>query len=72
MQMTGQLLGAGGMQIACGGMARTNYALDRTFNLAAPDWVPQATNAAGVNGVVVFTNTPVATTNNFWRVRSVP
>ncbi len=49
-----------------------NYALDRTFNLAAPSWVPQATNSAAGGGVLTFTNTPNPTTNNFWRIRSVP
>jgi hypothetical protein len=33
--------------------------------------VPQATNPAGVGGVLRFTNTPNHTTNNYWRVRSV-
>jgi hypothetical protein len=27
---------------------------------------------AGSFGALVFTNTPDATTNNFWRIRSVP
>jgi len=72
MQMTGKLLSNGDMQLSCDGVAETNYALERTFNLAAPDWVPQATNATSADGVVVFTNTPVSTSNNFWRIRSVP
>jgi len=54
-------------------LIHTNYyALDRTFNLATPNWVPQATNFAAIGGAVIFTNTPVSTTNNFWRIRSVP
>jgi hypothetical protein len=72
MQMTGKLLSHGDMLLSCGGTAGTNYALDRTFDLAAPNWMPQATNAAGADGMVIFTNTPVSTSNNFWRVRSVP
>ncbi|HSY19840.1 MAG TPA: hypothetical protein VK815_15970 [Candidatus Acidoferrales bacterium] len=72
MQLTGQLLGNGDMRLTCGGISGTNYALDRTFNLVAPAWVPQATNIAGANGLVIFTNTPDPTANNFWRVRSVP
>jgi hypothetical protein len=28
--------------------------------------------AGGVSGVLMFTNTPMPGTNNFWRVRSVP
>ena len=43
-----------------------------SFSLKSANWVPQITNQAGTNGVLVFTNPPVATTNNFWRVRSVP
>jgi hypothetical protein len=54
------------------GTAGANYALDRTFNLAPPNWVPQVTNAAGTGGTLVFTNTPNPATNNFWRIRSVP
>jgi hypothetical protein len=50
----------------------TNYALDRTFNLISANWVPQITNRADSVGVLVLTNTPDATTNNFWRIRSVP
>jgi len=72
MQMIGKLLGNGDMLLSCDGIAGTNYALDRTFDLAAPNWVPQTTNTAGADGMVIFTNTPVSTSNNFWRVRSVP
>jgi len=54
------------------GLAGTNYVLDRSFSLSQANWMPQATNPAGADGVLVFTNTPDATTNNFWRVRSVP
>ena len=54
------------------GQVGTNYALDRTFNLATANWVPQVTNPAGSGGVVLFTNTPNPATNNFWRIRSVP
>jgi hypothetical protein len=43
-----------------------------SFSLAPPNWMPQVTNSAGAGGVLVFTNTPNSTTNNFWRVRSVP
>jgi hypothetical protein len=55
-----------------GGIVGAHYALDRTFDLAPPDWVPQVTNSAGAGDVLVFTNTPDPTTNNFWRIRSVP
>jgi hypothetical protein len=49
-----------------------NYAVDRTFNLAPPNWVPVFTNPADGSGLWVFTNTTVQTTNNFWRIRSIP
>ena len=29
-------------------------------------------NPAGTGGVLVFTNTPDATSDNFWRIHSVP
>jgi Regulator of chromosome condensation (RCC1) repeat len=67
-----QLLTGSKVQLFFMGMAGTNYALDRTFNLAPANWVPQATNPAGAGGVLAFTNAPVLTTNNFWRIRSVP
>lgn len=70
MQMTGKLLANGDMQLACDGIAGTNYTLERTLDLTAPNWVPQATNAATADGTVTFTNTPVVTANNFWRIRS--
>ena len=50
----------------------TNYALDRSTSLLPANWIPQTTNPAGSFGALVFTNTPDATTNNFWRIRSVP
>jgi hypothetical protein len=54
------------------GIAGANYALDRSFSLRLANWVPQVTNPAGAVGTLVFTNTPDPTTNNFWRIRSVP
>jgi len=55
------------------GIAGTHYALERTFDLLpVVDWVPQATNLAGAGSMLLFTNTPVTSTNNFWRIRSVP
>ena len=71
-QISGQLLGTGDMQLSFVGIAGANYALDRSFGLAPPNWVPQLTNATDAGGVLVFTNTPDPTTNNFWRIRSVP
>jgi hypothetical protein len=71
-KISGQLLSGGNVRLSFVGMAGTNYALDRSFNLKPVIWVPQITNPAGVGGVLVFTNTPNNTTNNFWRIRSVP
>src|SRR6202044_2704468 len=55
---SGQLMGGGNVRLSFVGIAGTNYALDRSFSLAPADWVPQLTNPAGTEGVLVFTNTP--------------
>ena len=62
----------GRMELSFVGIARGNYALDRCLTLASPNWVPQLTNAANSFGALVFTNMPDPSTNNFWRIRSVP
>lgn len=72
-QITVQSLGGNQMRLAFVGLAGTNYALDRAYNLSPPaNWVPQVTNPAGLNGLLVFTNLANPATNNFWRIRSVP
>jgi hypothetical protein len=73
-RISGQILTEGKMLLSFFGNAGTNsnYALDRSFSLAPPNWIPQATNSANSFGALVFTNTPDSTTNNFWRIRSVP
>ena len=71
-KIVGQILGGANMQLTFFGYATTNYALDRATSLSPPNWIPQATNSAGSIGALVFTNPPDATTNNFWRIRSVP
>ena len=71
-QISGQLLSGGSVRLSFVGIAGANYALDRSFSLMPANWVPQMTNSAGSGGVLVFTNTPDPTTNNFWRIRSVP
>jgi alpha-tubulin suppressor-like RCC1 family protein len=71
-QITGQVLSGGNMQLSFVGIAIANYALDRSSSLSPPNWMPQVTNAATSWGALVFTNTPDPTTNNFWRIRSVP
>ena len=71
-QISVQLLSGGSVGLSLVGIAGAQYALDRTHNLSPPSWVPQATNSAGASGLLVFTNAPDPTTNNFWRIRSVP
>ena len=71
-QITGQLLSGGNMRLAFVGSNGVNYALDRSFSLSPANWIPQVTNPAIANGNLVFTNAPDPTTNNFWRIRSVP
>ncbi len=71
-QISVQLLSGGKIGLTYVGMAGTNYELDRSFSLSPAIWVPQITNPARTGGMLVFTNTPNTTTNNFWRVRSVP
>ena len=71
-QISIQLLSGGSVRLSFVGIAGANYALDRSFSLMPANWVPQMTNSAGSGGVLVFTNTPDPTTNNFWRIRSVP
>lgn len=71
-QISAQLLSGGNMRLSFVGIAGANYALDRSFSVATPNWLPQVTNPANSFGALVFTNTPSPTTNNFWRIRSVP
>jgi alpha-tubulin suppressor-like RCC1 family protein len=71
-QISIQLLSGRNVSLSFVGIAGNNYALDYTFSLSPANWMPQATNTAGAGGVLVFTNTPDAATNYFWRIRSVP
>jgi alpha-tubulin suppressor-like RCC1 family protein len=78
-QITAQLVSGGNISLSFTGLNTVLdpgnpyefnlYALDRTFNLMTPNWVPVETNYAGVGGMVLFLDTPNPTTNNFWRVR---
>lgn len=70
--VSGLLLDDGAMRLAYMGTPNGDFALERTFNLALPDWIPQITNTADADGVLIFTNAPDPGENNFWRVRSVP
>ena len=71
-QIAAQLVSGGDMQLAFVGVAGSAYALDSATSLAATNWIPQTTNLANSYGALLFTNSPNATTNNFWRIRSVP
>ena len=71
-QISIQLQSTGDICLSFAGVPGWYYALDRSFSLSPADWVPQATNFADAGGVLVFTNTPDPSTNNFWRIRSVP
>jgi alpha-tubulin suppressor-like RCC1 family protein len=70
--ITIELLKDGNVRLTYSGSAGINYALDRSTSLSDPDWVPQVTNTAPSGGVLVITNTPDTTVNNFWRIRAVP
>ena len=61
---------AGKVGVSCRGYRNTAYALDLSYSLFPANWVAQATNKSDPNGVVIFTNTPSVTTNNFCRIRS--
>ena len=71
-QISIQLLSGGDVLLSFVGIAGANYSLDWSSGLSPAYWLPQVTNPAGANGVLVFTNTPDSTINNFWRIRSVP
>ncbi|HEY1789508.1 MAG TPA: hypothetical protein VGJ73_15225 [Verrucomicrobiae bacterium] len=67
-----QPLANGKARLSFVGMPGTNYALDRSFTLASPNWVPQTTNAVNLLNALVFTNVVNQMTNTFWRIRMVP
>jgi hypothetical protein len=62
----------GDVRLTYSGNAGMSYALERSSSLANPKWVPLVTNTAPSGGVLVMTNTPDTSMNNFWRIRSVP
>ena len=62
----------GNVRLTYSGNAGVNYALDRSSSMAKPQWLPLVTNTAPSGGVLVITNTPDTSMNNFWRIRSVP
>ena len=70
-QMTVGLSG-GNVVLTYLGIPWNNYALEQTFTLSPPVWMPMVTNLAYANGYLMFTNPPQAGTNSFWRIRHVP
>jgi uncharacterized repeat protein (TIGR03803 family) len=72
-QISMKVLTGGNVSLSFTGTASNSYALDQTFSLSPPiNWVPVVTNSTGSGALLIFTNTPNAVTNTFWRVRSVP
>jgi alpha-tubulin suppressor-like RCC1 family protein len=71
-RITAQLLDDGGVRFSFVGLPGNSYALDRSLSLDSPVWVPQTTNTAAQDGLVVFTNSPALASINFWRVRATP
>jgi len=69
--ITIELLGDSNVRLTYSGIAGNNYALERSSSLSNPNWVSLVTNTAPIGGVLVITNTPDTTMNNFWRIRSV-
>jgi hypothetical protein len=66
-----ELLTNGDVRLTYFGNADVIYALERSSSLANPNWVSLVTNTAPKDGLLVFTNTPDTSVNNFWRIRSV-
>ena len=69
--ITIELLKNGDVRLTYSGDAGSSYALERSSSLSQPDWVSLVTNAAPIGGVLVMTNTPDTSKNNFWRLRAV-
>ena len=67
-----EMLTDGKVRLTYSGNAGVNYALERSSSLTNPNWMALVTNTAPSGGVLVITNTPDTSINNFWRIRSVP
>jgi alpha-tubulin suppressor-like RCC1 family protein len=67
--ITIDLMENGDVRLTYAGDVGVNYALDRAYSLTTPIWLPQVTNTASAGGVLIITNTPDSTKNNFWRIR---
>jgi len=66
------LLEDGKVRLTYQGVGGKTYAFERSISLTTPNWLPLITNTAPSNGVLVITNSPDITVNNFWRIRFVP
>lgn len=64
-------LNNGDVRLTYSGTAGVNYVLERSGSLANPKWVSLVTNNAPSGGVLVITNSPDTSMNNFWRIRAV-
>ena len=71
-RIAGALLPGGALRLSLTGYPGMSYALERSYSLVPPLWIPQLTNVSAPDGGVVFTNAPDPSTNNFWRVRLQP
>jgi hypothetical protein len=69
--ITVELLENGDVRLSYSGSAGLNYALERSSSLANPNWVSLVTNTAPSGGMLVITNKPDTSMNNFWRIRAV-
>jgi uncharacterized delta-60 repeat protein len=72
-KITTKQLGIGQLEFSYVGLPGSDYVLERSFSLSPPvQWGPQLTNPAGLDAIAIFTNSAIGTTNNFWRIRSMP
>ena len=69
-RMTAGLIG-GKVVLTYLGIPGNRYALEQTFSLSPPVWMPVVTNLAAADGYLGFTNSPPGT-NSFWRLRQAP
>lgn len=69
--ITIELLKDGNVRLTYLGDAGVNYVLERAGSLTNPNWFPLVTNTAPSGGLLVITNTPNTTMNNFWHIRSL-
>jgi hypothetical protein len=69
--ITIEQLAGGDVRLTYSGEAGINYALERASSLGNPAWISLVTNTAPSGGVIVMTNTPDTSMNNFWRIRAV-